>query len=183
MLSPEESYKLFQKMGLRVRGFEFISEEQWESDCPETYKPIYPNEEQLDIVLPKRSTSSSAGYDFFSPFKFTLLPGESIKIPTGIKAYMMMDEVLHIYPRSSLGFKYFLRPANLVPVIDSDYYNNPDNEGHIWIKLRNEGDTIVEIEKGSAFCQGIFQKYLLVDGDDFEGKERIGGIGSTDRNK
>ena len=105
------------------------------------------------MFIPKRSTSRSAGYDFFSPFYFELLPGESIKIPTGIKAYMMKDEVLHIYPRSGLGFKYFLRPANLVAIIDSDYYNNEDTEGHIWVKVRNEGDTTVEIKKGMAFCQ------------------------------
>ena len=76
MLSPEESYKLFQKIGLNVRGFEFISEEQLESDCPD-----HP---YSSIIKPKRSTSKSAGYDFYSPISFELQPGEHIKIPTGI---------------------------------------------------------------------------------------------------
>lgn len=175
MLSPEESHKLFQKMGLQVRGFEFISEEQWESDCPD--------QPYSSIIKPKRSTSKSAGYDFYSPISFELQPGEHIKIPTGIKAYMMDDEVLNIYPRSGWGFKYFLRLANTCGVIDSDYFDNSDNEGHIWVKIRNEGNNPISVREGTAFCQGIFQKYLLVDGDDFEGNERTGGIGSTDRNK
>ncbi|MCF8009453.1 MAG: hypothetical protein K9K32_06775, partial [Halanaerobiales bacterium] len=106
-------------------------------------------------------------------------PGSEIKIPTGIKAYMQPDEVLFAYPRSSLGFKYYCRLANTIGVIDADYYNNEDNEGHIWIKIRNEGDKQMKIKCGEAICQVIFQKYLLVDGDSFEGERRKGGIGST----
>ena len=164
---------LLRALGQKLRGFEYISEEQWESDCPNTDRPT--------IIRPKRSTSKSAGYDFFSPVSFELKPGESVKIPTGIKAYMMQDEVLHIYPRSSLGFKYFVRLANSTAIIDCDYFNNENNEGHIWVKIRNEGDNTLVIKKGDAFCQGIFQKYLLADGDDYSGNLRVGGIGSTNK--
>lgn len=153
-----------------TRGFEFISQKQTNIDF---------NNLNYCIKLPKRSTKNSAGYDFYAPYDIHLNPGEDIKIPTGIRAYMQEDEVLMIYPRSGLGFKYYTRLANSIGIIDSDYYYS-DNEGHIWVKLRNEGDKELVINKGEAFCQGIFTKYLLVDGDDFEnGKERNGGFGST----
>ena len=65
-------------------------------------------------------------------------------------------------------------------VIDSDYYNNPDNEGHIFVQCINLKDEDVVIKKGEAIAQAIFQKYLTVDDDNAEGK-RIGGFGSTDK--
>jgi len=161
-----------------TRGFELISKEQVMND----FELGEDTEEHClsDILkLPQRATAKSAGYDFFSPFKFTLAPNQSIKIPTGIKAYMGDDEVLKVFPRSSLGFKYHLRISNTTGIIDSDYYNNDDNEGHIFIKIRNEGNKPIDIDKGEAFAQGIFEKYLIADGDSFEGNERKGGIGST----
>ena len=172
MFNENTTEQILRNLGKKLRGFEFISEEQWNKDAPETDKPA---------KLPKRSTSRCAGYDFFSPISFTLKPGESIKIPTGIKAYMQDDEVLFIYPRSGLGFKYFVRLANSTGIIDCDFHNNPNTEGHIWVKIRNEGDVPMNVEVGDAFCQGIFQKYLLVDGDDFSGNKREGGLGSTDK--
>jgi dUTP pyrophosphatase len=132
------------------------------------------------ILIPKRATAKSAGYDFCSPISFSLAPGSEIIIPTGIKAYMQDHEVLMLYPRSSLGFKYNLKLKNTVGIIDADYYNNPSNEGHILVALKNEGKDTLTIEKGHSFCQGIFIQYLLVDQDDFSGKKRIGGSGSTD---
>jgi dUTP pyrophosphatase len=84
-----------------------------------------------------------------------------------------------IVPRSGLGFKYYFRLANLVGIIDFDYADNPNNEGHCWIKLRSESSSYLSIDKGEAIAQGIFQKFLLVDGDCFEGAERNGGLGST----
>ena len=92
---------------------------------------------------------------------------------------MQEDEYISIYPRSSMGFKYFMRLANTVAVGDSDYYNNSDNEGHYWIYIRNEGKENMIIEEGQAFAQCIFHKYLTVD-DDYSNLERTGGIGSTD---
>ena len=93
---------------------------------------------------------------------------------------MEENYVLKLYPRSGLGFKYYTRIANTIGVIDSDYYFS-DNEGHIFVKLRNEGDKDLNIKQGEAFCQMIFMPFLLVDGDDFEnGNNRNGGFGSTD---
>ena len=133
-----------------------------------------------DIKLPKRSTKTSAGYDFISPFAFELAPGEIIKVPSGIKATMNEDEFLAILVRSSMGFKYNIRLCNQVGIIDSDYYNNEDNEGHIFVALKNEGDKVYKIEKGDRYAQGIFQKYLLTDDDTADGK-RKGGLGSTNK--
>ena len=171
-----EEYKPYYRRGnVRKRGFEKISFEQWGEDILSSNLNAY-----YDYVsIPKRATGKSAGYDFYSPMKFNLQPGSEIKIPTGVKAYMMDDEVLKIYPRSSLGFKYYCKLANTVGIIDADYYDNPDNEGHIWIKIKNTGNKMMGVRKGEAICQAIFQKYLLADGDSFDGEERTGGIGST----
>ena len=131
------------------------------------------------LKIPKRATTGSAGYDFFTPFSFQLKAGESIKIPTGIRVQLDVDKFLAIYPRSGLGFKYKLQLWNGVAVIDADYYNS-DNEGHIFIKLYNdspEGKTLL-IEQGEAFAQGIIQQYYKVDGDNVN-TIRKGGIGST----
>lgn len=131
------------------------------------------------LTLPTRSTAHSAGYDFVSPMYFTLKPGETIMIPTGIRAYMPNDMVLMAFPRSGLGTKYQLGLCNTVGIIDADYYN-ADNEGHIHIKLSNNGDKLVSIEQGQAFCQGIFTTYYTVYNDNVL-KTRNGGFGSTDK--
>lgn len=131
------------------------------------------------LKLPKRATKGSAGYDFYTPFTFSLNPGETIKIPTGIRAKMATDWVLCIYPRSGLGFKYRLQLNNTVGIIDSDYYYS-DNEGHIYIKITNDSNEgkSVTVDKGTGFAQGIFMQYgITVDDDATE--ERNGGFGST----
>ncbi len=160
----------------KKRGFEKISFEQYVKDVGGERHDLA--EEYLDIKLPQRATAKSGGYDFYSPFSFELNPGETIKIPTGIKAYMQDDEVLKIYIRSSLGFKYDVTLSNNVGIIDADYANAL-NEGHIWIKLINHGDKTLSINKGEAIAQGIFEKYLKVDNDTPVKDERVGGIGST----
>lgn len=140
----------------------------------ETAKAVYDG-----IKLPKRATKGSAGYDFYAPFDFTLAPGETIKIPTGIRAEMEEDWVLKLYPRSGLGFKYRLQMNNTVGIIDSDYFYS-DNEGHIFVKITNdsnEGKTM-EIAAGTGFVQGIFLEYGITVDDDAEGV-RNGGFGST----
>ena len=157
-----------------MRKFELISEEQFEKDLKEVC-------EYSDLSLPTRSTKHSAGYDFKSPIEFTLNPGESKKVPTGIKASMNEDEFLAILVRSSMGFKYNIRLCNQVGIVDSDYYNNPDNEGHIFIKIQNEGKEALTINKGDRFAQGIFMNYLITD-DDMAFGERTGGFGSTGSN-
>ena len=164
----------------RLRGFERISYEQFKKDF-EITDDVFGKDWYELIKKPCRATALSAGYDCYATTNIILQPGEEIKVGTAIKSYMLPDEVLFAYPRSGHGFKYYIRLANTVGVLDSDYYNNIDNEGHIWIKIRNEGNKTMVIKEGEAFCQLIFQKYLLADGDDFEGKKRDGGLGSTDK--
>ena len=132
-----------------------------------------------EIALPKRATTGSAGYDFVSPVEVTVEPGETALIPTGIRAEMDPGWVLLLFPRSSLGFKYSLRLANTVGVIDSDYAF-AKNEGHIMVKLRNPLSVPVTIGRGDRFCQGIFLPYGTAEEDEVTAG-RVGGFGSTDR--
>jgi dUTP pyrophosphatase len=139
--------------------------------------------EEVNLIKPKRGTALSAGYDFFNPYKkdIVIYPSETINIPTGFKIMLNKQNVLLIAIRSSLGFKYNIRLVNQLGVIDSDYYNNESNEGHIWVKIKNEGDKKVVIKSNEAIAQGIITKFLLVEGDNLEGKKRVGGIGSTNK--
>jgi dUTP pyrophosphatase len=136
-------------------------------------------EEYDDIILPRRATKGSAGYDFFAVKEFCLLPGQTIKFPTGIRVKIDEGWVLKIYPRSSLGFKYRLTLNNTVGIIDSDYYF-AENEGHIFIKMTNCGNKELFIEEGKAFAQGIFIEYGITVDDDASAL-RTGGFGSTDK--
>jgi len=154
-----------------MRYFEKISYKQFSKDINDDIA-LYE-----EYVLPKRATKSSCGYDFYAIEDMILHPGEIIKIPTGYKAKFNEDEMLMLVVRSSMGFKYNVRMCNQLGIIDSDYYNNSDNEGHIWVALQNEGNIDYEIKKGTAYCQGIFVKYLTC-GDEVN-EERISGIGST----
>jgi len=154
-----------------VRKFEKISFNQFSKDVSDG--------DYNSISLPVRKTKKSAGYDFISFLDLTIESGKVVKIPTGIKVSLEDDEFLGIFVRSSMGFKYNVRMCNQVGIIDSDYYNNVDNEGHIWIKLQNHGDVDYVIKKGDAFAQGIIMKYMVCNDDNSFG-ERIGGIGSTD---
>lgn len=153
-----------------MRKFEKISKEVFLRDVPDG--------DYDEVILPRRSTKSSAGYDFYSPIAFSLMPGERKIIPTGIKVCMNENEFLAIYIRSSLGFKYNVRMCNQVGIIDADYYGNSENDGHIFVCLENEGDEVVSIQKGDRFVQGIFTPYLITDDDSATG-DRLGGIGST----
>ena len=130
------------------------------------------------IRLPRRATAGSAGYDFFAPAGFSLAPGETGKIPTGIRARIEDGWVLMLFPRSGLGFKYRLQLNNTVGVIDSDYFGAA-NEGHIFIKLTNAGDRPLSVGAGEAFAQGVFLPYGLTEDDD-AAATRTGGFGSTD---
>ena len=132
-----------------------------------------------EIILPKRATIGSAGYDFYAPFDFTLKPDESIKIPTGIKVKISDGWFLAIFPRSGLGFKYRLQLNNTVGIIDSDYYHAL-NEGHIFIKITNDSKEgkVLLVKKGEAFAQGIFLQFGITDDDEVT-SERIGGMCST----
>ena len=132
-----------------------------------------------EYELPKRATIGSCGYDFYAIEDMILHPGEIKKIPTGYKAKFNTFEMLMLVVRSSMGFKYNVRMCNQVGIIDSDYYNNSDNEGHMWVSLQNEGNKDYEIKKGTAYCQGIFVKYLTC-GDEVD-IDRVSGIGSTNK--
>ena len=158
-----------------MRKFEKISFEQFKKDIKDD-KNLYDS-----YILPKRSTKNSAGYDFFALYDYTLKPGEIMKIPTGIKACMECDDVLFLIERSSMGFKYNIRLTNQVGVIDQDYYNNPDNEGHLWIRIQNEGDKEYKVKKGEGMIQGIFIKYLKTNDDIKTENKRAGGFGSTNK--
>ena len=170
----------------KIAQFEKVSWKQFQKDYVDTFgedhtinmdevKEIYNS-----IQLPIRATSGSAGYDFKSPITFTLKSGQTIKIPTGIRAKIDDGWVLKCYPRSGLGFKYRLQLNNTVGVIDSDYYYS-DNEGHIFAKLTNDTneDKTVKIAAGSGFMQGIFVEYGITVDDDVT-DVRNGGFGSTD---
>lgn len=171
----------------RVAKFEKVSREQFLEDWRDTFG----NEQEQAriqgiydrIRLPRRATAGSAGYDFFLTLPIVLRPGESIKVPTGIRARMDVNWVLQIYPRSGLGFKYRLQMNNTVGIIDSDYFYS-DNEGHIFIKILNDSreDKTLELAEGMAFAQGIFMEYGITEDDDVT-ESRNGGFGSTDGNK
>ena len=138
--------------------------------------------EDKNINIPVRKTAHSAGYDVETA-EDTVIPAfkpgmKPTLVKTGLKAYMESDEMLCLYNRSSNPGKKGLILANSVGIVDSDYYGNPDNDGHIMFAFINVKDEDVEIKKGEAIGQGIFQKYLAVDNDIAEG-ERLGGFGST----
>lgn len=141
----------------------------------------YGNEEvYTNIKLPKRATVKSAGYDFFAPTQICLAAGETTTVATGVRALMPDNWCLMIFPRSGLGFKFRLKLNNTVGIIDADY-DESDNEGHIFVRLTNEGDKALTIEQGQAFAQGIFVQYMLTEDDDVT-ERRNGGLGSTTKN-
>lgn len=159
---------------MRVGEFYKVSYERFDAD----------NKSQIDsmeiydsIELPQRATEQSAGYDFVSPYGFTLAPGSEIKIPTGVRVKIADGWWLMCVPRSSIGFKYGVRLANTVAVIDADYFYS-ENEGHIFLKLVNAGSEVFNVKKGDRIAQGIFVPYGITFSDNCKGG-RNGGIGST----
>ncbi|MBU1145108.1 MAG: dUTP diphosphatase [Firmicutes bacterium] len=132
-----------------------------------------------DIRLPLRKTAKSAGYDIEAAQDTFILPGKVEFVPTGLKTYMNEFEVLQLYPRSSFVKNKNLSLINSVGIIDSDYYNNPENEGHILVMLYNFGETPQFVKKGERFCQAIFSVYLKVDSEASSSVKRLGGFGST----
>ncbi len=162
----------------RIARFEHVSPAQFAADFRDCFGdaavPSLP-------PLPCRATVGSAGYDFRTPCDITLAVGDTVKIPTGIRARMDDGWVLALFPRSGLGFKYRVQLNNTVGIIDSDYYFS-DNEGHILIKLTNagtEGKTLT-LAAGDAFAQGIFLPFGITEDDEVSAK-RNGGFGSTEK--
>jgi dUTP pyrophosphatase len=164
----------------RVGKFEKVSFEQFRAGMEdfglsdEDLKGKYER-----IQLPVRATSGSAGYDIRTTVDIELEPGQTIKVPTGIRVSMLEDWMLAVFPRSGLGFKFRLQLNNTVGIIDSDYYFS-DNEGHIFVKITNDSNEgkKVSLKEGDAFAQGIFMPYGVTEDDDVK-TVRNGGFGST----
>ena len=168
----------------RIAEFQKVSREQFVRDWTDSFGDC--SAEQAEkiyegIKIPARATSGSAGYDFCTPVGFSLAPGETIKIPTGIRVKIEEGWMLGLYPRSGLGFKYRMQLNNTVGIIDSDYYYS-DNEGHIMVKFTNASNTglTINLNAGDAFSQGIFTEYGITFDDHATGV-RNGGFGSTGR--
>lgn len=157
-----------------MRKFEKISLTEYNKTvgCGEE---IYNN-----LELPKRATKYSAGYDIHCPFDMVLPAKGMVKVPTLLKVDMDDDDVFIIDVRSSLGFKHNIRLCNTIAVIDKDYYNNPDNEGHIFLKFYNPNDYDIIFKSNDRIAQGMFLKYGITVDDKTEGL-RESGIGSTGR--
>lgn len=148
---------------MKIRGFEVVT----------AYK-------EKKIILPERKTDKSAGYDIACAQDVVLKAGKVTIVPTGLKAYMQEDEYLGIHIRSSMALKNSLSFINGQGIIDADYYNNTNNEGHIMLAIFNHAVTDFAVKKGTRLAQGIFYKYLMIDGDNRnKGLVRQGGIGST----
>jgi dUTP pyrophosphatase len=136
------------------------------------------NKQSIVRKLPTRATKKSSGYDFYLPIKISINPNERVLVWSDIKAYMNDDEELLIFPRSSLGIR-GLVISNTIGKIDSDYVDNPKNDGNIGLTLWNTSDTVIELSEGERVCQGSFYKYLITDNDVPLSDTRDGGMGST----
>lgn len=165
----------------RIAKFHKVSYEQFYHDWKDCFGSSDAQIEAIydGIILPRRATAGSAGYDFFSPIDIVLRPGETVKIPTGVRVEMEEGWVLKCYPRSGLGFKYRLQLNNTVGIIDSDYFYS-DNEGHIFSKITNDTNEgrDVKLKAGNGFMQGIFVEYGITVDDEADAV-RNGGFGST----
>ena len=194
-------------------AFEPITEDTWRMYFAKRHPTNYifpkdidiPSMEEVIKLMPCRSTTKSAGYDFRIPFDIkNISPGETVIVPTGFKwnpsgAHTLINKVeadyqsgiryvkkeavhlehcfLALYPRSSFGFKYGFRLLNTTGIIDADYYDNPDNEGHILVAFTV--DTPIELHKGDKFCQGIIHAFGLTMNEVEPTATRQGGVGST----
>lgn len=177
---------VFGEWPLRVGYFEKVSYEQFKKDWLNTYNESGDEELQEENVIkdaydtlpiPTRNDVLSAGYDFYSPLSFVLDPDEEIVIPTGINVHIIPGFWLMCAPRSGMGFKYYVRFANTIGVIDGSFVYTP-GEGNIFIKIRNESNKRMSVNKGDRFCQGIFVIHGITDDDNANGT-RTGGLGSS----
>ena len=147
---------------MKTRGFEVVT----------TYT-------DKGIALPARKTGCSAGYDLAAAEDVLLAPNRVTLVPTGLKAYMQPDEYLGIHVRSGFSIRNLVSCVNDEGIIDADYYDNAENEGHILVSLLNHSEKVVTLDKGKAFVQGIFVSYDITRDDQVE-TIRTGGIGSSD---
>lgn len=165
----------------RVAKFYKVSWKQFYKDTKDILC-TFTNEEIKElynqIIIPSRKTKSSAGHDMCVPFNVKVMPGDTFKIPTGIRCWMQEDNVMLIFPRSSLGIKKNMSITNTIPVIDADYYE-AENEGHIIVCIKNNGIEPLYLNQGDAIVQCVFINYGVADEEEIINK-RTGGIGSTD---
>lgn len=168
---------------IRAGRFEKVSEQRFIKDLTGIFGSRYSIDEARvlydNIILPKRATAGSAGYDLSTPFDIELSPGESIKIPTGIRVRLREDYCLFVIPRSGLGSKYRFQLDNTMGVIDSDYYYS-ENEGHIFVPMINDSrnGAVLRLKAGQAFVQCVLSPYGITEDDEVTG-QRNGGFGST----
>ena len=148
------------------RGFEIVCEEKRKN-------------KGIEIHLPQRATRHSIRYDIYSPVDAIIKPGEKLLIWTDIKAYFNSNEALLINVRSSMG-KQPVLIAHSQGWIESDYYENPDNDGNLGVNLLNLGKTDYVIKQGDRIAQCMFINYLVSDNGNTD-NERIGGFGSTNK--
>jgi len=151
----------------KIRGFEPVVKEHLKT---------YNSSEE--VVLPLRGTKTAAGYDFITPIDIEIVPNDSVLVWTDVKAYMLDDEVLELYPRGSTGNKRFVKLKNTVGIVDSDYYSNIKNDGNIGLNLWNFGKEVQRFSAGDPIIQAVFKKFLESDNCNTEVK-RTGGNGST----
>lgn len=130
------------------------------------------------LPLPARKTAHAAGYDLAAAERTVIDPGQVALVPTGLKAYMEQGEFLALAVRSSLAVKRRLMLANGLGIVDADYVDNPENEGHIMVAVYNGSPDVAVIEQGERIAQGIFLRYGVV-ADDTASGARSGGFGST----
>lgn len=151
---------------MKIRGFEVVSDDK---------------RKHLDkeIILPQRGDRRSAGYDLRTPVEIILKPNERKLVFTDVKAYMLEDEVLELHVRSSIGVKRGIVLSNITGIIDSSYYENPDNDGNLGLALWNTSNETVVLEAQERICQAIFKKYLTADNDECLNTHRTGGFGSS----
>ena len=144
-----------------------------------------------DITIPTYSSQIRNMTEFVSQLprnaglidmaRFTKETGQRpTLIPTGVKCKLDPGTYLELVLRSSTPLKYWLILANSVGIIDSDYYNNPDNEGEIFLQLINLSPYNIQLHKGDVIGQGIIKKYEITDDDNATGN-RLGGFGSTSK--
>ena len=168
-------------MEYRIAKFEKVSQGQFTKDFKDCIGGNTAAAEKMydNVVLPKRATAGSAGYDLISPVSFTLAPGEGVRIPTGLRIKMQPGWMLLILPKSGLGSKFRLQLDNTMGVIDSDYCDAA-NEGHIMVPVTNDSKAgrVLAVEAGRAFVQAVLVPYGITEDDAAVGI-RQGGFGST----
>ncbi len=163
----------------RIAQFYKVSEGQFAADLGETVFPHFVHEMYEAIELPRRATAGSAGYDIRSPYAFSLEPGQTIRVATGLRCRIDEGWVLFVLPKSGLGFRFRVQLDNTVGVVDADYFG-AENEGHILVQITNDSriGRRLEIPAGKAFAQAVFLPFGITEDDEAAGL-RTGGFGST----